>query len=357
MVEKLVYIVGPTASGKTKISNNLAIHFNIPILSLDSMQIYKEMDIGTSKPSYDELKNIKYFGIDIIGIDFHYSAAQYIKYAKEVISKVSERLILIVGGTGLYYDGLTLGFSKIPPMDKRIRENLFNLYKENGIDFLYQKLCEVDNEYSQKIAKNDLKRIIRALEVYEITKKPFSFFHKEKDIEPLDLQNKKFGIYLPRKRLYNTIDKRVDLMFENGFIEEAEILYKKYINKDLPALKALGYFDLFEYFEGKISLEKAKENIKQKTRNYAKRQLTWFKRDNDIKWLILLNENEYDIAKNIKLDNFNEGKLKRKKNRLNFENIEFELKEFINSTKYYEFILENNVVEYLKNEIANFMKD
>jgi tRNA dimethylallyltransferase len=357
VIKKVVYIVGPTASGKTKISNNLALYFNHPILSMDSMQIYKEMNVGTSKPSNEELKKIKYYGIDIVEIEQHYSAAEYIKYAKEVISKLDENLLLIVGGTGLYYDGLTLGFSKIPPIDKMIRENLLSLYKENGIDFLYKKLCEIDIEYSQKIAKNDLKRIIRALEVFEITKKPFSFFHKEKDIEPLNLKNKRYGIYLPRKRLYNIIDERVDLMFENGFIEEAKILYTKYFNKDLPALKALGYFDLFEYFEGKISIEKAKENIKQKTRNYAKRQLTWFKRDENIKWLILLNENELDIAKNIKVDNFNQVKPKRKKNRLNFENIEYELKEFISSTKNYEFVLENFVVDYLKEEIVEFMKD
>jgi len=357
VVQKIIFIVGPTASGKTRLANNLAVEFDLPILSMDSMQIYKELDIATSKPVLDELKKIKYFGINIVEPDVHYSTADYISYAKNVISNLNDRFLLIVGGTGLYYDALTLGFSKIPPMDRKIRDRLLDIYKENGIEYLYNNLQKVDQEYSQKIAKNDLKRIIRALEVYEITGKSFSYFHKEKDIEPINIENKRYAIYLPRQRLYKIIDDRVEMMFNTGLLDEAKRLYKGFYDKDLPSLKAIGYNDLFEVIEGRITVEKAKENLKQKTRNYAKRQITWFKRDKDLKWLIILNENELAIAKNIIVDNFNLQKLKRKKNRLNLDKIEFELTEFISSINNYEFILEDNLIEYMKNEVSIFFKD
>ncbi len=357
MIQKIIYIVGPTASGKTNISNSLSTYFNIPILSMDSMQIYKELNIGTSKPSKEELKKINYFGINVVDPDVHYSTADYIKYAHNTISTLNDIAIIITGGTGLYYDGLTIGFSKIPSKDETIRKKLYDSYYQNGIEQLFEKLKNLDYEYSQKISKNDVKRIIRALEVCEITGKPFSSFHNEKDIGPLRQSCLKFGLILPRKKLYKRIDERVDLMFENGFLEEARKIYDKYSQYDLPSLKAMGYSDLFEYFEGKADLNEVIDRIKRKTRNYAKRQLTWFKKDKEITWLYLLDEVELEVAKNIRLDNFESKRSSRKKNRHFYNELDTEILEFISSVKKYDFIDKNKVVEYLKYKLQEFIEE
>lgn len=356
MIQKIIYIVGPTASGKTDLSNNLARFFNLPVLSMDSMQIYKNLDIGTSKPSKEDLNTIKYYGIDIIDPDEEYSVADYLSYAKKVILNNDYPAIIITGGTGLYYDALNYGFSKIPSKNNQIRQRLYSIYKEEGIQKLYQNLIEVDGLYAEKIEKNDLKRIIRALEVYEITKKPFSSFHFQKDIEPLSAKTLKFGILMPRNRLYQRINKRVDFMIENGLVSEGKMLYDKYKNKDLASLKALGYLDLFNFFNGFISIQDTIDAIKKKTRNYAKRQITWFKKDKEINWLYLLDDEQMDIAKNIDLDNLNLIKNKRKKNRINYENIESEIYEFICGVKNYAFITEKTLFEYLKNILIKFIE-
>ncbi|MFN3411718.1 MAG: tRNA (adenosine(37)-N6)-dimethylallyltransferase MiaA [Exilispira sp.] len=357
MIHKVIYIVGPTASGKTDLANKLSLYFNIPVISMDSMQIYKELNIGTSKPSNDELNEIEYYGIDLIEPDVHYSVKDYLNYVKNIIKKIDKKAAIISGGTGLYYDSLTSGFSSIPSQNMAIRQKYYKFCEENGVERLYKLLENVDPIYASKISKNDTKRIIRALEVYEITGKPFSSFHIDKDIKPINCPNLKFGIMVPRTRLYERVNIRVDKMFEFGLLNEAEKIYKKYKDKDLPSLKALGYSDLFEYFEGKISLDTAKENIKKRTRNYAKRQYTWFKKDKNIKWLMLLNEDELNIAKNLKIDNLIQEKLKRKKNRSNFNNIEDELIDFIGSIKNFIFLNEERTFHYLKDEISNFLRD
>ncbi len=355
MIQKIIYIIGPTASGKTFIANTLGKYFNLPVLSMDSMQIYKELDIGTSKPSNEDLQNIRYFGINIVNPDFHYSIGDYLLYAKNIIQSLNDKAILIVGGTGLYYDGLTIGFSAIPPKNEEIRKNLINYYNTDGIKSLYNKLLNVDPDYAKKIKKNDLKRIIRALEVYEITGKCFSYFHREKDIKPLEFENLKFGILMPRYRLYDKINKRVDLMFENGLVNEAKILYEKYKDNDLPSLKALGYSDLFDFFSNKLSLEDAKENIKKKTRNYAKRQITWFKKDKEVKWIYLVNEEELNIAKTINYGSFDLNKIKRKTNRHIYQNFESEFYEFVLNFKNFEIILENDVIDFLVKRLKTFI--
>ncbi len=358
MIQKIIYIVGPTASGKTYIANNLAINFNLPVLSMDSMQIYSRLDIGTSKPTKEELEKIQYFGINIIDPDSYYSAADYINYARNIVETRNDKAIIIVGGTGLYYDGLTEGFSKIPPQNTKIRKDLYSICEKEGVEKLYKILEEIDKSYSEKITKNDAKRIVRALEVYQITGKPFSSFHLKKDIAAISDKALKFGIIMPRFRLYERIDKRVDSMFQSGLLDETERLYIKFKdeNIDLPSLKALGYQDIFDFFSGKISLDKAKENIKKRTRNYAKRQITWFKRDKDIKWLYLLKEDELDVAKNISFDNLQLIKKKRKKSRQNYINLETELVEFILSFNNFEFIGESKVIEYLKDILNEYIK-
>lgn len=355
MVQNVIYIVGPTAVGKTDVANKLALHFKIPVLSMDSMQIYRYLDIGTSKPSKNEISNIEYYGIDLIEPDSHYSVGDYINYANQIISSINKKAIIVCGGTGLYYDGLTIGFSKIPPKNQDIRQELIEYSNKFGIENLYKLLQDIDPIYSKKISGNDLKRIIRALEVYKITGKPFSEFHKEKDIKPINFNSLRFALIMPRKKLYSRIDLRVDIMFQNGFIDEAKILYEKYNNKDLPSLKALGYSDLFEYFDGKITLEEAKENIKKKTRNYAKRQITYFKKDDKINWIYILDKDELNIAKNISMDKFDLKKFKRKNNRKTYDNLESELLEFISKVKYVEFVSKENLLSFFIDRISNFM--
>lgn len=348
LTNNAIFIVGPTASGKTALAHKIFENFNISLISMDSMQIYKYLDIGTSKPSKEEINYYKYSGIDIVEPDVHFSTGDYLRYCEKVLDNIykKNKIPLFVGGTGLYFDSLTKGFDDIPEADMSIRRKLEEKVAKYGIEYLYNELKQVDETYAIKIAKNDKKRIIRALEVYILTSKPFSAFHKKmlfdnksdfkkskiilenskinfKDkknnlennklnyvhLDNIDLdrleqiiskkENKilKIGTYLPREILYKRINERVDLMIKQGFVEEANFLYNRYKGIDAPAFKAIGYSHLFKYFEESSKgneLDEVIDRIKRDTRRYAKRQLTWFKRDPEIIWINLLN-----IDKNI----------------------------------------------------------
>jgi tRNA dimethylallyltransferase len=303
-VKKIIYIVGPTGVGKTKLVHALASFFNLPIISMDSMQIYKYLNIGTAKPSAEEIEKYHYYGINLIDPSSFYSTGDYLSYVHNLIRSSKYKAFIVSGGTGLYYNALTDGFSTIPSKNSEIRKKLNEILENDGIDKLYERLFQIDKPYAEKIGKNDPQRLIRALEVYELTGVPFSKYHLKRDIEPLSTETLKIGLYRERAKLYQMIDKRVDDMVKKGFFDEAKALYDKYGRIDNSAFKALGYNQIFDFFEGKLK-DKSEciENIKKQTRNYAKRQMTWFRRDQSIHWFFMVeNLQDFAIAKKIDID-------------------------------------------------------
>lgn len=303
-MRKIVALIGPTAVGKTEISHKLAEKFNFEIVSCDCMQVYKGMDVGTAKPSSEEIKKYHYHMVSIVPPGYHYSAGEYAREANKVIEDVSRRgkTPLVSGGTGLYLDALIYGISSMPEADMRFRKELQREAEERGVDILYERLKEVDAKSAQKIHPNDLKRIIRALEVYEITGTPISEIQK-KERSNLKYEHLMIGLNMERTELYRKIDARVDKMFGEGLVEEVKTLLEKGYNTELSSFQALGYKEVVDYLNGKYSLEETKEKIKKNTRNFAKRQLTYFRKNKDIKWFDTMHEDDI-IAVFTEVDEF-----------------------------------------------------
>lgn len=279
----LIVIAGPTASGKTAAAISLAQHYNTVILSADSRQFYREMSIGTAKPSWAELAAVKHYFIDSHSITESFSVGDFEKQALSLLDELFQihDVIILVGGSGLYIKALTEGFDDIPQADSEIREKLNKEFAENGIEPLQKKLQEVDPDYYAEVDLNNPQRIIRALEVYQTTKKPFSSYRKA-GINTRPFNTLKIALDMPREVLYHRINQRVDIMIEQGLVNEARSLI---FHRHLNALNTVGYSELFDHFDDKIGLEKAIEQIKQNTRHFAKRQLTWFRKDKEIHWL------------------------------------------------------------------------
>ena len=303
-METVVIIAGPTASGKTGLSIELAKEINGEIVSADSMQLYKYMDIGTAKPDEKEMSGVKHYLIDEIYPDEDFSVARYqemaLKYIKEILEK--GKCPIVVGGTGLYINSLIYNINFTETIsDWELREKLKKEASEYGNELLYEKLKKIDPEAAQKIHLNDLKRIIRAIEVYEYTKTPISK-HQEVSRENPPIYNfAVFGLKMDRERLYDRINKRVDSMFERGLIDEVKNLIKLGYEKNSVAMQALGYKEVLSYLRGEITLDEAIYIIKRDTRHYAKRQITWFKRIENMQWIDLDEEGYTDeIIKNIK---------------------------------------------------------
>lgn len=284
---KVIVICGPTASGKTALSIQLAKIINGEIVSADSMQIYKEMNIGTAKPSVEEMDGIKHYLIDNVSPTIRYSVANYKKDALEAINEIIQKgkTPIIVGGTGLYVDSLVNGIEYDDlEIDLNYREKLEKIADEKGLEELYKKAIEIDAKAMEKISPNDKKRIFRVLEIYHSTGKTKT----EQEIESRKKENPYefivFAINMDREKLYERINKRVDLMIENGLVDEVKSLIKKY--DELPtAIQGLGYKEVVSYLNDEISYDEMIEKIKQETRRYAKRQLTWFRRNKQIIWL------------------------------------------------------------------------
>ncbi len=285
--EKVIVICGPTASGKTALSIELAKKINSEIVSCDSMQIYKEMNIGTAKPTKEEMQGIKHYMIDIISPDERYSVADYKKQAKEAIKEILSKgkVPIVVGGTGLYVDSLIyeIDYPEIE-FDEKYREELDQEVEERGLEALYEKAKEIDEEAIKKISPNDKKRILRILEIYHATGKNKTEQEKESRKTPVEFDYKVFALNMDREKLYDRINKRVDIMIENGLIEEVENIYKKY-NKFPTAMQGLGYKEVVQYLEKRLTKEEMIEKIKQETRKFAKRQLTWFRKNKETIWL------------------------------------------------------------------------
>ncbi|MDF2452794.1 MAG: tRNA delta(2)-isopentenylpyrophosphate transferase [Bacteroidota bacterium] len=274
MKKNLIVIAGPTAVGKTALSIELGKYYQCPIISADSRQFYKELSIGTAKPKPEEMKNVPHYFIDNISIHDSYNVGQYERDAIECIDtlfKEHETLIL-VGGSGLYINAVLNGVDEFEEIPSAIREKIIKDYEEKGLVFLQEELKQKDEIYYNQVDLNNPQRIMRALEVCIHTQKPYSGFRK-KEKKERSFEAFKILINTDRESLYARINQRVDLMMDEGLLEEAKSLYP---NRQLNALNTVGYKELFDYMDGNISFEEAVNLIKQNTRRYAKRQLTWF---------------------------------------------------------------------------------
>jgi tRNA dimethylallyltransferase len=278
----LISIVGPTAIGKTALSIKLAKAFDTEILSADSRQFFREMSIGTAAPSKKELAAAVHHFIHHKSIEEDYSVGDF---EKEALAKTEElfrkhKLIILVGGSGLYVKSLLEGLDDFPGVDPEIRMKLNEEFTEHGLEPLKEQLQSLDPEYYEKMDSENPHRVIRALEICLGTGKSFSsFLDQPKTQRPF--KSISIGLTAPREEIYERINRRVDIMMDEGLLEEAESLYSK---RKLNALNTVGYKELFAFFEGKLNLEEAVEEIKKNTRRFAKRQLTWFRKDKDIHW-------------------------------------------------------------------------
>ena len=282
MKKKIIVIVGPTAIGKTEYSIRIAKKYRTEIISCDSRQFYKELKIGTAPPNEKQLKEVKHHFIHNLSIHDNYSAGVFEKDAIKKIQEIHKKKdnIILVGGSGLYVDAVCNGFNIIPTVSKEIRQDINLLYENKGIEWLKEKVKNIDPNSFTKENYNNPQRLLRILEVYYQTKKPLSFFHNNKKKER-EFIIQKIGLKIEREKLYDKINQRVDKMIKNGLVKEVTNL-KQY--KNINALQTVGYKEIFEFLENKISLENAIEKIKRNTRRFAKRQITWFKKDQSISW-------------------------------------------------------------------------
>lgn len=285
---KICILAGPTAVGKTDLSLSLARNLCGEIISADSAQVYKFMDIGTAKLKPDEMQGIPHYMIDEVFPDESFSVAEFRDRAEKYIRDMNERgkLPIITGGTGLYINSLlnNLDFTE-SISDEAFRREMQSLAEEKGRPYVHSLLENIDPASCRRLHPNDLRRVIRALEVYKHTGKPISYFQEESKKLPPRYQYAYIALTMEREKLYKRIEQRVDLMIAQGLIEEVEGLLKKGYTKELTSMQALGYKEIIEYLEGNCSKEEAVAILKRDTRRYAKRQLTWFRRDSRIFWL------------------------------------------------------------------------
>ena len=283
----VIAVVGPTASGKTSLSIEIAKNFSGQVVSADSMQIYEKMNIATAKPTEDEMQGVKHHLIGFQPIDKKFSVAEYVTLANECIEKIHNdgNLPIIAGGTGLYVDSLlqNIQFSK-ENENTEVRKELTDMFDEKGAEFMLDWLNEIDPETASRLHLNDKSRIIRALEIYKLTGKTLTEQKVLSRLEETPYDVLYIGInYRDRNILYDRINLRVDLMIENGLLEEAEDFYN--IPADKTACQAIGYKELAPYFRDELTLEDCVEKLKLETRHYAKRQLTWFRKNENVNWI------------------------------------------------------------------------
>ena len=298
----VIAVVGPTASGKTSLSIEIAKRFRGQVVSADSMQIYEKMNIATAKPTDDEMQGVPHHLIGFQPIDKKFSVAEYVTLAKECIEKIHNQgdLPVVAGGTGLYVDSLlqNIQFSK-EESNNELRNELTELFDQKGAEFMLEALREIDPQTAEKLHLNDKSRIIRALEIYKATGKTMTeqkILSREEE-SPFEVLY--IGInYRDRNVLYDRINRRVDIMLENGLLDEAKDFYN--IDADKTACQAIGYKELAPYFNGEKSLEDCLESLKIETRHYAKRQLTWFRKNENINWVYPDDyENAEDMYKSV----------------------------------------------------------
>ena len=287
MTSKLICLLGPTAVGKTEIAIQLAQHLNAEIISVDSRQIYRQMDIGTAKPTLEEQQAARHHLIDCVDISQPFSVADYQRLADTAIADIQNRgkRVLLVGGAGLYFRAVVDGLFEGPGADPTLREQLEREVSQHGADVLHERLRSCDPESADRIHPNNIIRVIRAIEVYELTGIPMSElqqqWHPEKQRYPIIA----FCLTMPRPLLYHRIEQRVDIMLANGLIAEVESLLAAGYTRDTVALQSFGYRELIAYLNGECTYIEAISQLKQNTRRFAKRQLTWFRKDTRLEWI------------------------------------------------------------------------
>jgi tRNA dimethylallyltransferase len=298
---KFLAIVGPTASGKTALSILLAEKEGGEIISADSRQIYRYLDIGTAKPTPEELNRISHQFINILNPDQYYNAAEYGQQARAKIEELlkQNKQPILVGGSGLYIRAVIDGFFEGPGKNSEIREQLEHEAHTLGSEILFERLKKIDPISAAKMDPTKMRRVIRALEVYYTTGKPISNLHSTQEIK-IPFEAVQFGLEWERKALYHRIERRVDGMLENGLIDEVRGLLEKGYSRGVNALNTVGYKEVFDFIDRKIAKEEMIRLIKQNTRRFAKRQLTWFRADKRIRWIPVNDETDWkEIAENI----------------------------------------------------------
>lgn len=288
MKQDLFILAGPTAVGKTDISIKLAEKLNGEIISADSMQIYKHMDIGSAKITEEEKHGIKHYMIDFVDPLDEFSVAEFKEKSKNTIESIASKgkLPMIVGGTGFYIDSLIFNYDFANTYkDEEYREYLKNLADKKGKEYVHELLKDIDEESYKRLYPNDLKRVIRALEVFKLTNKTISEFNEEQDKFDIPYNVYYFVLNMDRSKLYERINKRVDIMIERGLVEEVKMLRSMGCTADMQSMKGIGYKEILYYLDRKMTLEDAIELIKKGSRNYAKRQLTWFRKDKRVIWI------------------------------------------------------------------------
>jgi len=285
----LIFVLGPTGVGKTEIAIRLAQQVDAEIVSLDSRQLYRQMNIGTAKPTPEQRDIVPHHLIDCVDIDQPFSVADYQHLADGVILQIQERgrHILVVGGAGLYFRALVDGLFPGPGADNTIRERLKREGDEKGTVALHKRLLQCDPKSAARIHPNNLIRVIRALEVYELSGNPISELQGQWKNSGTRYAFRAFGLNMPRETLYERIEKRVDKMIADGLVEEVKKILDRHYVRDCVALQSFGYKEIFDYLDGKLGLEDAIALLKQNTRQFAKRQLTWFRGDPRIEWIDL----------------------------------------------------------------------
>ncbi len=295
-MKQLLVLLGPTGVGKTEWSIRTAERIGSPIVSADSRQLYKGMTIGTAAPTSEQLVRVPHHMVDFLSPTDYYSASDYEHEAISLIEKLHHEhdTVILTGGSMMYIDAVCKGIDLMPTIDQKLRTDIYNQYEEEGLDSIRQKLKILDPIFYNQVDLRNPKRVIHALEVCLMTGKPYSSFRTH-SIKKRPFEIIKIGFNRPREDLYSRINMRVDEMIAEGLVEEAKQFYQY---KHLNSLNTVGYKEIFEYFDDKCSLEYAIDKIKQHSRNYARKQLTWFNRDKDIEW-IDLSDNSIDIVEKI----------------------------------------------------------
>ena len=278
----LIVVTGPTAVGKTRLCLDIAKHFDIPIINADSRQIYRELHIGTAQPTEEEMREVKHYFVGTLGLENYYSASLFEQHVLELLEKLfkDSDYALMAGGSMMYIDAVCDGIDDIPTIDDQTRTTMKNRLEEEGLEKLCEELQRLDPEYYEIVDLQNPKRVVHALEICTMTGQTYTSYRK-KEKKQRSFRIVKIGLNREREELYGRINARVDQMMENGLLKEAETMYPR---RALNALNTVGYKELFEYFKGRWPLEEAVERIKGNTRRYARKQLTWYKKDPQIKW-------------------------------------------------------------------------
>ena len=280
VVKTLVVVTGPTAVGKTALTMELAQHYDVPIINADSRQIYRELKIGTAAPTDEQLRQVPHLFVGSKSIDDYYNASMYEQEVLSYIKESSSPIQLLSGGSMMYIDAVCNGIDDIPTVRDDIREEMKRRYQEEGLEALCEELRQLDPEHYAIVDRQNYRRVIHALEICHQTGKTYTSFRtQQKKERPFRIV--KIGLNREREELYNRINQRVDQMMKDGLLEEAKSLINK---RSVNALNTVGYKEIFDYLDGHWSLEEAVERIKGNTRRYARKQLTWYKRDEDMHW-------------------------------------------------------------------------